>query len=66
MRETANTERLLKVRDVLDQLNISRRTLYRIIARKELAVVHAGRAVRIPASSVHRWIQAHQFEDINA
>ena len=52
----ASSETLLTVKDVARRLSIGRTTVYELIARGELAAVRIGRARRIPASAVERFI----------
>jgi len=42
----------LRVGDVARLLRVSRRTVYRMIGRRQLPVIHVGRAVRVPESAV--------------
>lgn len=44
--------RLLKVRDVMKILQLSKATMYRMIERGELDVVRIGRSIRIKESSL--------------
>lgn len=45
----------LTIREVCDQLGLSKWTIYRAIRSKSLRVVRFGRAVRIPESELSRW-----------
>lgn len=44
------------------RLGISAREVYRLIARGEVKAYRVGRAVRIPATEVERFISAHMVE----
>jgi len=47
---------LLNVLDAARLLRVGRTTIYELIARGKLEVVHIGRAARIPASSIDRFV----------
>jgi len=47
---------LLNVLDAARLLGVGRTTIYELIARGKLEVVHIGRAARIPASSIDRFV----------
>lgn len=49
-------EQLLSVEAVADYLGIHRITVYRLLERGELASVRAGRAHRIPESSLRAYV----------
>lgn len=44
------------------QLGISAREVYRLIEKGEVRAFRVGRALRIPASEVERFISAHMVE----
>ena len=51
-------EKLLwKIDEVAHQLNVSPRTVLRLINRGDLAQVQIGRAVRIPKQTVLDWVE---------
>ena len=50
-------EHLLKVADVMEELNLSRPTVYRYIRNGELRSVMIGGARRIPESAVDEFIE---------
>ena len=55
---TNSQDRLLSMPDAAARLAVSIRTLYRLVALGELAApVKVGRASRIPASDVDRYIE---------
>lgn len=49
--------RLLTIAETVSELNVSRRTVWRLIAAKDLAIVRLGRAVRITAVSIDKLIE---------
>jgi excisionase family DNA binding protein len=48
--------KLLTAQEVADQLDVSLRTVRRLIAQKKLAIVHIGAAVRIKPETVAAFI----------
>jgi excisionase family DNA binding protein len=53
---------LLKIPEVAAALRVGRSTVYELIAKGELKVVHIGRAVRVPASEVETWVERQMDE----
>jgi excisionase family DNA binding protein len=53
---TTTTELLLRLDAAAQRLAVSRSTLYRLIHRGDLTVIHMGSAARIPAESIDRWL----------
>ena len=51
------TPLLYKIGQAAEVTGLSRSLLYERIAVGELKVVRVGRAVRIPADELHRWIE---------
>ena len=51
---STSTGRLLKIDEVARLLNLSRSTVYNLINRGDLPVLHFGRSVRIRLRDVHR------------
>src|ERR1700692_2971654 len=47
---------LLRIPDAAGLLGVGRTTLYKLIDDGELAVVHIGRAVRVPIVEVHAFV----------
>jgi excisionase family DNA binding protein len=47
---------LLTAQEVADQLNVSLRTIRRLIAQKKLAIVRIGKAVRIRPETIVSFI----------
>ena len=56
MQVEAERPRLYTVPQVVYQTNLSRSTIYSEIAAGRLRVVKLGRAVRVPAEELDRWI----------
>lgn len=50
----------LTINEAAQMLNVSPRTLYNIINRRELESVTIGRLVRIPREALDRYIDAHR------
>lgn len=53
----------MTVVEVAQLLRICKRTVYRLLARRELARVKVGRATRIPRSSVAQYIESQLTKD---
>ena len=53
---------LLRIVDCAEKLGLGRTKIYELIALGELRAVHIGRAVRIPASEVERFVEKLQAE----
>ena len=54
---------LLKIPDLCQRLNLSRSTVYEMIAAKTWPIVRVGRAVRIPAAAVEAWVERRVAEE---
>jgi excisionase family DNA binding protein len=50
---------LLRPEEVAAMLSLGRSTIYELLRSGELSAVHIGRATRIPARDLHRWIEQH-------
>jgi excisionase family DNA binding protein len=50
-------ERHLSVKDIAQALAVSEKSVHRAIDRGELTAVQIGRAVRVPESSYHAWLE---------
>jgi excisionase family DNA binding protein len=54
---------LLTIPQAAQSLGISRAMLYSLIAKKKgPPVIHLGRAVRIAADSLHKWVEEQEQE----
>jgi excisionase family DNA binding protein len=49
--------KLLTVHQACEHLNVSRSTLYELMARRELEAVHIGRSCRIPLDAIASYIE---------
>lgn len=49
--------RLLKVKEVMEVLRLSRSTVYRMIASGELAVIRIGRSIRISEETISKYFE---------
>jgi excisionase family DNA binding protein len=58
------TRQLLTVAEVADWLRVEPRYVYRLASSGELIRVYIGRYVRIPATSVAAYIDAHTVEAV--
>jgi excisionase family DNA binding protein len=57
------TERLLlKADEVARRLSLGRATVYQMMASGELPTLRKGRAVRVPARALERWIERNTSE----
>jgi excisionase family DNA binding protein len=56
--ESVMEDRLLTPRETFRTLNVSQATGYRLLSRGELPCVRIGRAIRIPAGALRRWIES--------
>ena len=56
---------LLRIVDCEQRLGLGRTKIYELIALGDLRAVHIGRAVRIPASEVERFVAKLQAEQID-
>lgn len=50
---------LLRPEEVAAILGLGRSTIYELLRAGELPIVHIGRATRILARDLHRWIEQH-------
>lgn len=48
---------LLTIEGAAKALGVGRSTIYELVQRRDLEVVHIGRAARIPVDSVHDYVR---------
>ena len=58
--ESASQRLLLRVPEVAERLGIGRTKIYQMIATGELPTIHIGRAVRVSASSLQKWVEERE------
>jgi len=51
---------LLRIPEVAKALGLGRSTIYELIAKGELPVVRVGRAIRVSATTVQKWVTDHE------
>lgn len=56
---------LLRPEEVAAILGLGRSTIYELLRSGELSAVHIGRATRIPARDLDRWIEQHSSGSAN-
>jgi excisionase family DNA binding protein len=59
-------EKLLTVAEAAPLVNMSRQGLYAAIRAKQFPALHIGRRIRIPQSSVQRWIAEQVQSEITS
>jgi len=55
---------LLRIPDAAGLLGIARTTLYKLIDEGEVAVVHIGRAVRVPIVDLHAFVARQRRTEV--
>lgn len=58
--EAGGLERLLTLPEVADLLQLSQKTVHRLIARRRMPCVRVGRSVRFISGDVLRWLSARK------
>jgi excisionase family DNA binding protein len=58
----SNPRLLLRMTEVAALLGLGRSTVYELVQRGELPVIHVGRAVRVPAAALERWVERQTIE----
>ncbi|GHO90371.1 hypothetical protein KSF_004190 [Reticulibacter mediterranei] len=53
---TVSSPNLLTMKQVTSQLQLSRTTIYRLIAREQFPILHFGRAVRVDPAALQHWL----------
>jgi excisionase family DNA binding protein len=59
-KRTAAQPLLLSIPDVATALGLGRTKVYELIAQEELPVIRFGRAVRVSAASLHKWVEQRE------
>jgi len=59
-REGAPQRLLLRVPEAAEQLGIGRTKIYEMISTGELPTIRIGRAVRISASALQKWVELRE------
>jgi excisionase family DNA binding protein len=57
---------VLTVKEVACSLKISRSMVFVLLARKSLRAIRIGRALRIPATELHRFLEEREQESLSA
>ncbi len=55
---------LLRIPEVAETLGIGRTKIYEIIARGELPTVRIGRAVRISVTTLQKWVEEREQQNM--
>jgi excisionase family DNA binding protein len=58
--ESPSSPLLLTIPQVAQSLALSRASVYKLIATHELPVMRFGRAVRVSAASLYKWVQERE------
>ena len=59
---TIDNRLLLRITEVAALLCLGRSTVYELVQRGELPVIHVGRAVRVPTAALERWVKLRRVE----
>ena len=62
--EVAPQRLLLRIPEVAETLGIGRTKIYEMIATGELPTVRVGRAVRIPVSTLQKWVEEREQQNM--
>ena len=57
---------LLKVEAAAKLLSLGRTKTYALIASGELPVIRVGRAVRVPVTALHQWVEERAKQSLTA
>ena len=57
---------LLRIPEVAETLGIGRTKIYEIIATGELPTVRVGRAVRISVTTLQKWVEEREQQNVPA
>jgi excisionase family DNA binding protein len=61
--ESVSQRLLVRIPDRAETLGIGRSKIYELIATGELPTIHVGRAVRISASTLHKWVEEREQQE---
>ena len=64
--EGAPQRLLLRIPEVAETLGIGRTKIYEMIATGELPIVRFGRAVRISVTTLQKWVEAREQQNMPA
>lgn len=62
-REGAPQRLLLRIPEAAEQLGIGRTKIYEMISKGELPAIRIGRAVRISASALRKWVEEREQQE---
>ena len=65
-KEVAPQRLLLRIPEVAETLGIGRTKIYEMIATGELPTIRVGRAVRISVSTLQKWVEAREQQNMPA
>ncbi|MCL4322566.1 MAG: helix-turn-helix domain-containing protein [Deltaproteobacteria bacterium] len=57
-------EKLLKIKDVAELINLNENTIYQLIYRRKIPFVKLGRSVRFKESQILAWINKNSCDNI--
>jgi excisionase family DNA binding protein len=64
--QNTETQLLLNIPQVAARLGLGRTKVYELIATEGLPVVRFGRAVRVSAISLQRWVEQREKDSLSA
>ena len=56
---------LLSIPEVASSLGLSRAKVYELITKERLPVIHFGRAVRVSAASLQKWVEERERQPLS-
>ena len=62
--EGATQRLLLRIPEAAEQLGIGRTKIYEMISKGELPTIRIGRAVRISANTLQKWVEVREQQDV--
>jgi excisionase family DNA binding protein len=63
--EGAPQRLLLRIPEAAEALGIGRTKIYELIATGELPTIRVGRAVRISVSTLQKWVEAREQQELS-